>query len=141
MQGIAKSYAEFHRVEISPEIARQCVVLSERYITDRFLPDKAIDLLDEACSDVNLQCKEISQLAELKKERDDYELELRMLNENTENQDYERLALIRSKLMQLAAKIGGAGKAPQARRDHGESGADHRAVDKNSRFQDQGAGV
>ena len=105
MQGIAKSYAEFHRVEISPEIAHQCVVLSERYITDRFLPDKAIDLLDEACSDVNLQCKEISQLAELKKERDDYELELRMLNENTENQDYERLALIRSKLMQLAAKI------------------------------------
>ena len=105
MQGIAKSYAEFHGVEISPEIARQCVVLSERYTTDRFLPDKAIDLLDEACSDVNLQCKEISQLAELKKERDDYELELRMLNENTENQDYERLALIRSKLMQLAAKI------------------------------------
>ena len=105
MQGIAKAYAEFHGVEISPEIAHQCVVLSERYITDRFLPDKAIDLLDEACSDVNLQCKEISQLAELKKERDDYELELRMLNENTENQDYERLALIRSKLMQLAAKI------------------------------------
>ena len=105
MQGIAKSYAEFHGVEISPEIAHQCVVLSERYITDRFLPDKAIDLLDEACSDVNLQCKEISQLADLKKERDDYELELRMLNENTENQDYERLALIRSKLMQLAAKI------------------------------------
>ena len=105
MQGIAKSYAEFHGVEISPEISHQCVVLSERYITDRFLPDKAIDLLDEACSDVNLQCKEISQLAELKKERDDYELELRMLNENTENQDYERLALIRSKLMQLAAKI------------------------------------
>ena len=105
MQGIAKAYAEFHGVTISPEIARQCVVLSERYITDRFLPDKAIDLLDEACSDVNLQCKEISMLAELKKERDDYELELRMLNENTENQDYERLAILRSKLMQLAARI------------------------------------
>ena len=113
MQGIAKSYAEFHGVEFSPEIARQCVVLSERYITDRFLPDKAIDLLDEACSDVNLQCKEISQLAELKKERDDYELELRMLNENTENQDYERLALIRSKLMQLAAKIEELEKLPK----------------------------
>ena len=113
MQGIAKSYAEFHGVEISPEIAHQCVVLSERYITDRFLPDKAIDLLDEACSDVNLQCKEISQLAELKKERDDYELELRMLNENTENQDYERLALIRSKLMQLAAKIEDLEKLPK----------------------------
>ncbi len=105
MQGIAKAYAEFHGVEISPEIAHQCVVLSERYITDRFLPDKAIDLLDEACSDVNLQCKEISQLAELKKERDDYELELRMLNEDTENTNYERLATIRSKLMQLALKI------------------------------------
>ena len=105
MQGIAKAYAEFHGVEISPEIAHQCVVLSERYITDRFLPDKAIDLLDEACSDVNLQCKEISELAELKKERDDYELELRMLNEDTENTNYERLAMIRSKLMQLALKI------------------------------------
>ena len=105
MQGIAKAYAEFHGVEISPEIAHQCVILSERYITDRFLPDKAIDLLDEACSDVNLRCKEISELAELRKERDDYELELRMLNEDTENHDYERLALVRSKLMQLALKI------------------------------------
>ena len=105
VQGIAKAYSQFHGVSISPEIAHQCVVLSERYITDRFLPDKAIDLLDEACSDVNLQCKEISQLAELKKERDDYELELRMLNEDTENQNYERLAILRSKLMQLAGKI------------------------------------
>ena len=105
MQGISKAYSQFHGVEISPEIARQCVILSERYITDRFLPDKAIDLLDEACSDVNLQCKEISQLAERKKERDDYELELRMLNEDTENQDYERIAKLRSKLMQLAPKI------------------------------------
>ena len=105
MQGISKAYAEFHGVSISPEIARQCVVLSERYITDRFLPDKAIDLLDEACSDVNLHCKEISELAELKKERDDYELELRMLNEDAENQNYERLAILRSKLMQIAPRI------------------------------------
>ena len=105
MQGIAKAYAEFHGVEISSEIAHQCVVLSERYITDRFLPDKAIDLLDEACSDVNLQCKQISELAEAKKERDDYELELRMMNEDPENVNYERHATIRSKLMQLALKI------------------------------------
>ena len=105
MQGIAKAYASFHNVEVSPEIAHQCVLLSERYITDRYLPDKAIDLLDEACSDVNLQCKELSELAQLKKERDDYELELRMLNEQTENQDYERLAFLRSRLMQLAPKI------------------------------------
>jgi len=105
MQGIAKSYADFHGVSISPEIARQCVVLSERYITDRFLPDKAIDLLDEACSDVNLRCKEISLLAEKKKERDDYELELRMLTEDTENEHFERLAHIRSKLCQIADEI------------------------------------
>ena len=105
MQGIAKSYASFHGVTISPEIARQCVILSERYITDRFLPDKAIDLLDEACSDLNLRCKEISLRAELKKERDDYELELQMLTEDTENQNYERLAHIRSKLCRLADQI------------------------------------
>ena len=112
MQGIAKSYAEFHGVSISPEIARQCVMLSERYITDRFLPDKAIDLLDEACSDVNLRCKEISQLAELKKERDDYELELKMLTDDTENEHYERLAHIRSKLCQIAAQIEELDKIP-----------------------------
>ncbi len=105
MQGIAKIYAQYHGVSISPEIARQCVMLSERYITDRFLPDKAIDLLDEACSDVNLRCKEISQLAEMKKERDDYELELRMLTEDTENEHYERLAELRSKLCRLAEEI------------------------------------
>ena len=105
MQGIAPKYAEFHGVSISPEIARQCVVLSERYITDRFLPDKAIDLLDEACSDVNLRCKEISRLAELRKERDDYELELQMLTDDTENEHFERLAHLRSRLCQIAAEI------------------------------------
>ena len=113
MQGIAKAYADFHGVEISAEIAHQCVVLSERYITDRFLPDKAIDLLDEACSDVNLQCKEISLLAEMKKERDDYELELRMINEDPENTNYERLATIRTKLLQLSAKIEELEKLPK----------------------------
>ena len=113
MQGVAKAYAEFHNVQISPEIAHQCVILSERYITDRFLPDKAIDLLDEACSDVNLRCKELSELEQLKKERDDYELELRMLGEDTENQNYERLAILRSKLMQLAAKIEELEKIPK----------------------------
>ncbi len=105
MQGISQSYAQFHGVSISPEIARQCVVLAERYITDRFLPDKAIDLLDEACSDVNLQCKEISELAKLRKERDDYELELQMLTEDTENEHYERLAHIRSRLCQIGTRI------------------------------------
>ncbi len=113
MQGIAKTYAAFHGVSISPEIARQCVILSERYITDRFLPDKAIDLLDEACSDLNLRCKEISRLAELKKERDDYELELRMRNEDTQDQNFERLAHIRSRLCQIAEEIEGLEALPK----------------------------
>ena len=112
MQGIAKNYSAFHGVTVSPEIARQCVILSERYITDRYLPDKAIDLLDEACSDLNLRSKEISRLAELKKERDDYELELRMLTEDTGNEHYERLATIRSRLCNIAAQIEELEKVP-----------------------------
>ncbi len=112
MQGVAKAYAEFHGVTITPEIARQCVILSERYITDRFLPDKAIDLLDEACSDLNLRSKEIARMAELKKERDDYELELKMLTEDTENEHYERLATIRSKLCKIADEIEELDKIP-----------------------------
>lgn len=105
LQGIAKTYAQYHQVTIPAEIARQCVILSERYITDRFLPDKAIDLLDEACSDVNLRCKELSRKAELQKERDDFELELRMLNDETENPNFERIAYIRSKLCQISSEI------------------------------------
>lgn len=112
MQGIAKNYSQFHGVTVSPEIARQCVILSERYITDRYLPDKAIDLLDEACSDLNLRSKEISRLAELRKERDDYELELHMLTEDTENEHYERLATIRSRLCNIAAEIENLEKVP-----------------------------
>ena len=89
----------------SPEIARQCVVLSERYITDRFLPDKAIDLLDEACSDVNLRSREISQLAELKKGAGRLRAGARMLTEDTEGEHYERLAELRSRLCRVAEEI------------------------------------
>ena len=105
MNGIKRYYEQHHHVQVPAEVLSAVVTLSERYITDRFLPDKAIDLLDEACSDVNLRCKELSRLAELRKERDDYELELRMLNEDTENQNFERLATVRSKLCQIAAQI------------------------------------
>ena len=88
---------------ISPEIARQAVLLSERYITDRFLPDKAIDLIDEACSDVNLKNKNIGRLEALKKEHADYDLELSMLTENAEKtqDDYARMAELRSRNLQL----------------------------------------
>ncbi len=66
-RGIGHYYERSTASSISPEIARQAVMLSERYITDRFLPDKAIDLLDEACSDLNLHSKNIGRLEELQR--------------------------------------------------------------------------
>ena len=105
IRGISHYYELYHGVSVSPEIARQAVILSERYITDRFLPDKAIDLLDEACSDLNLHSKEISDLAEKRKERDDYQLEVKMLTEDTENEHYERLATLRTNILRLDQEI------------------------------------
>ena len=107
LRGIAHYYEEFHGVEIPPEIARQAVVLSERYITDRFLPDKAIDLLDEACSDVNLKNKSIGKLEVLKKEHADYDVELNMLLEKPEKteEDFARMAELRSRNLQLDKQI------------------------------------
>ena len=107
MRGIAHYYEAYHGVEIPPEIARQAVILSERYITDRFLPDKAIDLLDEACSDVNLKNKNIGKLEALRKERDDLDLELKMLSENAKpnESDYARMAELRSRNLQLGQEI------------------------------------
>ena len=107
LAGVAHYYEQFHGVEIPPELARQAVVLSERYITDRFLPDKAIDLLDEACSDVNLRNPSIGRLEAQRKERDDLQLELSMLTEKPEadQQDYARMAELRSRKLQLDAEI------------------------------------
>ena len=106
LRGISHYYEAFHGVVIPPEIARQAVVLSERYITDRFLPDKAIDLLDEACSDLNLRSKSISRMGELTKERDDLNLEINMLSEKTaEPGDYERLAKLRSRCLQVESEL------------------------------------
>jgi ATP-dependent Clp protease ATP-binding subunit ClpC len=105
IRGIAHYYELFHGVRVTPEIARQAVILSERYITDRFLPDKAIDLLDEACSDLNLHTKSISDLAEKRKERADYKLEEKMLSEDTEHPDFERLATLRSNICRLDGEI------------------------------------
>ncbi len=71
IKGIAHYYEQFHKVIIPDGVARQAVLMSERYITDRYLPDKAIDLIDEACSDVNLRNKSLSRLAEIEKEMAD----------------------------------------------------------------------
>ena len=115
IRGISHYYETFHGVVISPEIARQAVLLSERYITDRFLPDKAIDLIDEACSDVNLKNKNIGRLEALKKEHADYDLELSMLTENAEKtqDDYARMAELRSRNLQLDSEITELEKLPQ----------------------------
>ena len=76
LKGIAPYYESFHHVAISPDICRQAVVMSERYITDRYLPDKAIDLIDEASSDVNLHNRDLARLAEIDKELADYAKEM-----------------------------------------------------------------
>ena len=107
LRGISHYYEEFHGVDIPPEIARQTVILSERYITDRFLPDKAIDLLDEACSDVNLKNKSIGKLEALKKDQADIELELGALMElpDKTDTDFARMAELRSRKLQLEKEI------------------------------------
>ena len=107
LRGISHYYEEFHGVDIPPEIARQTVILSERYITDRFLPDKAIDLLDEACSDVNLKNKSIGKLEALKKDQADIELELGALMDQPDkaDSDFARMAELRSRKLQLEKEI------------------------------------
>ena len=84
LRGLAPKYEQFHGVKIPDGILRQAVLLSERYITDRFLPDKAIDLIDEACSDLNLKDPDISRRMEIQRELDDYEKERAMLEEQEE---------------------------------------------------------
>ncbi len=105
LKGISHYYENYHGVSISPEIARETVLLSERYITDRFLPDKAIDLLDEACSDVNLHSEQINRLAALEKDRADIQLELDHLTEDGEEPDYERIAKLRSQAISMDAEL------------------------------------
>ena len=95
LKGIAHYYEQFHGVKIPEGILRQAVLLSERYITDRFLPDKAIDLVDEACSDLNLHDKNINRRMELRREIEDYDKERELL-QGAEEPDFERLAELKS---------------------------------------------
>ena len=95
LKGIAHYYEQYHGVKIPEGILRQAVLLSERYITDRFLPDKAIDLIDEACSDLNLHDKNINRRMELRREIEDYDKERELL-QGVEEPDFERLAELKS---------------------------------------------
>ncbi len=112
LKGIAHYYEDYHGVAISDEMCRQAVLLSERYITDRFLPDKAIDLIDEACSDVNLKDPDIKRrmLSERDLENLRFEREA-LMSDSSEtdpeklDQRYARIAQLRSKEMQLENEL------------------------------------
>ena len=109
LKGLAPNYEAYHGVKISDGILRQAVLLSERYITDRFLPDKAIDLIDEACSDLNLKDPDISRRMQLQREIDDFEKERTMLEEQGAQDgiepDYEQIATLKSKILQRRTEL------------------------------------
>ena len=104
IEGIAPYYEAYHQVAVSKEMCRQAVLLSERYITDRYLPDKAIDLIDEACSNVNLNNKYLARLAEVKKELADLAKEKEVMMAAATEEAYQRLANIRSMELRLEAE-------------------------------------
>lgn len=106
LRGVRSYYEMFHGVQISDEICRQAATLSERYITDRFLPDKAIDLIDEACSRVNLKSTFISDIPRLQTELDAIQTERDELTQGEQvEQTYERLALLQSQSLQLQEQL------------------------------------
>ncbi len=97
--GIKKYYENYHRVRISDSLVKKAVVLSERYITDRFLPDKAIDLLDEACTCANLRNKAISDLEITERRLAELKADEEELLDDTEAMDYEAIAKIKSDIV------------------------------------------
>ena len=101
IEGIAPYYEAFHQVTVSKEMCRQAVLMSERYITDRYLPDKAIDLIDEACSNVNLENKALARLADVEKELADLSKEREVMMAAATEEAYERLATIKSMELRL----------------------------------------
>ncbi len=117
LRGIAHYYETFHGVKIPEGILRQAVLLSERYITDRFLPDKAIDLIDEACSDMNLKDAGINRRQEISREMADYSKERELL-EAAEEPNFERLAEIKSKELQLQTELDGLAGQPELTMDN-----------------------
>lgn len=116
LKGVRRYYEDFHGVVIPDAMCRLAVVLSERYITDRFLPDKAIDLIDEACSDVNLKNADLIRADEVEKEIGDYARERELMasappktGDAYDDQElehrYARIAELRSREMQLQTEL------------------------------------
>ncbi len=98
LMGVKGYYEGFHSVTIPESIVKKCVILSERYVTDRFLPDKAIDLLDEACACASLENKDIDELYTANKRVAECHIALEELEKEVENPDYEKLALVKADL-------------------------------------------
>ena len=101
IEGIAPYYEAYHQVTVSPQMCRLAVTMSERYITDRYLPDKAIDLIDEACSNVNLHNKSLARISEIDKELADLNKEREVMMAAATEESYQRLAAIKSTELRL----------------------------------------
>ena len=112
IEGIAPYYEAYHQVVISPEMCRLAVTMSERYITDRYLPDKAIDLIDAACSNVNLENRTLARRAEVDKELADLDKEKEVMMAAATEESYARLAAIRSQELRLEQEKGQLDAAP-----------------------------
>ena len=113
MEGIAPYYEAYHQVTVSPEMCRRAVVMSERYITDRYLPDKAIDLIDEACSNVNLHNQALARIAAINKELADLAKEQEVMSAAGTEDAYRRLAEIKSTQLKLEGERQGLEEQPQ----------------------------
>ncbi len=109
LKGIRSYYETFHGVTVSNEICRRAAEMSERYITDRFLPDKAIDLIDEACSRLNLDSPQLSEIPALQTEMEGLQTQLDLLTQSSarsEQEDtYARIASCRQRLLQVEGRL------------------------------------
>ena len=105
LEGIKKYYEEYHKVKISKDVIKQTVIMSEKYIHDRFLPDKAIDILDEACSRINLENKELFKLEMLKNKLKEVQSQKEELVENDSTEDYQKAADLKTKECKLIEEI------------------------------------
>ena len=105
LEGIKKYYEDFHKVKISNDVIRQTVVMSEKYIHDRFLPDKAIDVLDEACSKINLNNKDLYKLELLKQELKVVQEQKEEAADADSTEDYQKAADLKTQECKLQEEI------------------------------------
>ena len=105
LDGIKKYYEDFHKVKISTDVIKQAVIMSEKYIHDRFLPDKAIDVLDEACSEINLNNKDLYELEVLKNELQDVQAEKAEAAQADSTEDYQKAAELKMHECKLQEQI------------------------------------